>query len=108
MTKTLGELMENLDAKGRADVEMRAAQLIEDALALQSIRRDMNLTQETLAAMLGMDQGDIAQAFMHSDFLLAALQRHIQAAGGKLSLVVEMPGRTPVVLTGFSDLASSD
>lgn len=108
MTKTLDEMMEKLGAKERADVEARAAQLVAEEAARQSLRRALNLTPQSLAGMLGVDQSEAERIEQHGDLLLSALQRHIQAMGGALSLVVEMPDRAPVVLSGFSDLACAD
>lgn len=105
MSKTLEEMMGRLSEQDRADVEVRAAELIAEETTLQSLRKNQQMTQAGLAAALGVDQGEISRIEQRSDLLLSTLQRHIHGMGGKLSLVVEMPNKKPVFLTGLGDLS---
>ena len=43
-----------------------------------------------------------------TDVYLSTLRQYIEAAGGRLELIVEMPGLEPVRLTGFGDLSRDD
>jgi hypothetical protein len=61
----------------------------------------MQLTQAELAKRLGLRQDTISRA----DMLLSTLQSHVEAIGGRLALVAELPNRPPVRIKGFSVLA---
>lgn len=42
-----------------------------------------------------------------TDLLLSTLNEYIKAVGGTLQLVATFPGRQPVIVTGFADLADN-
>lgn len=105
MSDDYEKIMARLPAERRAKIEARAQELIAQEMTLQALRKEQNLTQAGLAQALGVDQGEISRIEQRSDLLLSTLQRHIHGMGGQLKLVVEMPNKKPVVLTGLGDLS---
>lgn len=101
---TLQDKLDKLSKEDRDKVEARAQELIEEAMTLQELRKAEQLTQAHLASVLGIGQDEVSRIEQRSDLLLSTLQRHINGMGGTLSLVVEMPGKKPVRLSGFGDL----
>lgn len=104
MAKTLDEVMQALPAERRDTIEQRAAVLIEQQLTLQALRKQLNLTQEALAALMQTNQANVSKVEKRSDMLISTLRGYIEAMGGSLELVARLPGREPVALDGFSDL----
>jgi transcriptional regulator with XRE-family HTH domain len=105
MGRTLDEAIDMLPPDRRANVEARAAELIAEELSLQELRKAMRLTQAELAKRLGVRQDTISRAEQRADMLLSTLQGYVEAIGGRLALVAELPNRPPVRIKGFSVLA---
>ena len=104
MGRTIDEAIDKLPPDRRAKVEARAAELIAEELSLQELRNAMRLTQAELAKRLGVGQDTISRAEQRADMLLSTLQGYVEAMGGRLALVAELPNRPPVRIKGFSML----
>jgi transcriptional regulator with XRE-family HTH domain len=105
MGRTLTEAIDALPPDRRAKVEARAAELIADELSLQQLRKAMRLTQVELADRLGVRQDTISRLEQRADMLLSTLRSYIEAIGGRLSIVAELPNRPPVRIRQISTLA---
>ena len=70
----------------------------------------MELTQTVLARKMGVAQPTIAQLEQRNDIHVSTLRKYVEALGGTLSIIADMPGQGPVPLTGLGDrrLASAD
>ena len=70
----------------------------------------MELTQTALARNMGVAQAAIAQLEQRNDIHVFTLRKYVQALGGTLSIIADMPGQGPVPLTKLGDrrLASAD
>jgi len=106
MGRTIDEVIESLPADRRVKVEARVASLIAEELSLQHLRKAMRLTQAQLAERLGVRQDTIARVEQRADMLLSTLQSYVEAMGGRLSLIAELPNRPPVRIKTFRTLAS--
>ena len=106
MARTLTEAVDALPPGRRAKVEARAAELIAKELSLQELRKAMRLTQVELADRLRVRQDTISRLEQRADMLLSTLQSYVEAMGGRLALVAELPNRAPVRIKGFGMLAS--
>ena len=65
----------------------------------------MRVTQAELAKRLGVRQDTISRAEQRADMLMSTPQRYVEAIGGRLALVAELPNRPPAWINGFSVLA---
>lgn len=75
----------------RADIQQMAEEMILET-GLQLLREDLALSQKTVAEAMGVKQPRITQIEQGgADQRLITIKRYIEAMGGKLSLVVEMP-----------------
>ena len=70
----------------------------------------MEFTQMALARTMGVAQATIAQLEQRNDIHVSTLRKYVEALGGTLSIIADMPGQGPVPLTGLGDrrLASAD
>ena len=52
---------------------------------------------------MGVSQATIAQLEQRNDIHVSTLRKYVEALGGTLSIIADMPGQGPVPLTGFGD-----
>ncbi|MCY4617705.1 MAG: XRE family transcriptional regulator [Chloroflexi bacterium] len=101
---SLEDILQELTPERRRGIEEGAQAIIAEEMTLQDLRRALELTQVSLAKQLGINQENVSRIENRDDLLLSTLNKYVCATGGKLSLVVEYPGRPPVVLKGISAL----
>lgn len=104
MTTTYAEYMKKLPPERQARIKARAEQLIAEELTLRDLRKSLQLSQETVAELLGMRQGDLSKLERRSDAYLSTVRRYVEAMGGTLDLVAQFPNRLPVRLVNIGDL----
>ena len=98
MTVTLDEFMQDFTPEERAQVAARKAELVEEELTLRDLRQAQHLTQERMAALMGVEQENVSRLERRADLLLSTLSSYVAAMGGKLRLVAEFPNRHPVAI----------
>lgn len=91
MKKKFSELQARMDPKHRADAKARAKDMMAEML-LAEIRRQTGLTQEELAASLGIKQPTLSKLEAQTDMQISTLRRLIEALGGRLELIAHLPG----------------
>ncbi len=104
---TLEEKLSQLSPERRANIQIRADQLMAEELSLRDLRLARKLTQEKMAELLKIRQEGVSRIEKRSDLHLSTLRQVIQAMGGELRLVVEFPDRPPVILSGFQETEES-
>ena len=104
MGRTRQEIMAGLPAERRAKIEARAAELHDEVEGLKALRLLTERSQEQIAQSLGVKQPSVAKIEQQTDLYLSTLRRFVEAAGGKLELRVELPGKGVLHLTGLGEL----
>jgi transcriptional regulator with XRE-family HTH domain len=61
-------------------------------MLLAEIRKSVGLTQEDLAAQLGIKQPTLSKLESQDDIQVSTLRRLIRALGGELELIAHLPG----------------
>src|SRR6202043_4131379 len=102
MPITLKDKMKQLSPTQRRKVEARAAELIAEEMTLRELRHARKLTQVRMAKRLGINQDSVSRLEKRSDLLLSTLRKAVEAMGGNLSLVAELPDRDPVAVSGIA------
>ena len=98
--KNINQIIRELPAERRAKISARSQELIGEEMALQHVRKALDLTQEQMAKLLGIGQDSVSRIENRSDMLISTLRTYIEAMGGSLKVVAEFPdGR--VTLAGF-------
>ena len=90
-------------AEFQRSVKERAAQLIANEMSLREVRRLRKLTQAKLSKKLKIGQEGVSRIEKRSDLYISTLRSYVEGVGGKLKLVVELPNRTPVILSGLGE-----
>ncbi|HEV3089544.1 MAG TPA: XRE family transcriptional regulator [Candidatus Elarobacter sp.] len=95
------ELSPEREAQIQADIEAELARM-----KLPELRRARQLTQKTVADLLGIAQGDVSKLERRTDAYVATLRNYIEALGGKLRIMAEFPDAEPIEIEGFSTIDS--
>jgi DNA-binding XRE family transcriptional regulator len=103
MARKLDDVMAALPKKRQQRIEARAMELA----TLKDLRAAAQLTQEQLAATLGVGQDTISRLEKRSDMLLSTLRHYVESMGGTLELVAQFPNRPPVVIERLGRDAST-
>jgi transcriptional regulator with XRE-family HTH domain len=103
MTVSLEEILNEMPEERRRRIEQRSAELIREELNLREVRRLRKLTQTRLSKKLKIGQEGVSRIEKRTDLYLSTLRSYIEGVGGKLTLVVELPDRLPVVLVGLGE-----
>ena len=101
MTVTLEQILQAMPEERRRRIEKRAAELIAEELNLRELRRLRKLTQARLSRKLKIGQEGVSRIEKRTDLYISTLRSYVEGVGGKLSLVVELPDRPPVILSGL-------
>lgn len=92
-------LREKLTPAQRTRAEARVSELQAEML-LSELRQFSGMTQQDLAAALGISQPGLSKIENQSDIQITTLDRIIQALGGRLEIIAHMPTKD-IVLTQF-------
>ncbi len=103
MGKSLKEKLDELSQARQECVLTEGDRLNAEHLTIQELRKARRLTQVRLARELNVRQAAVAQMERQSDLLFSTLRSHVEAMGGKLSLMVKFSDRPPVALEGLCD-----
>jgi len=102
MYKTLEYVMSELTPERRARIEERGRELIREEMTLQALRKQLEITQESMAERLDVRQGNVSRFENRSDMLISTLRDYLEAMGGRLELVAHLPGRAPITIEGLA------
>ncbi|BCJ05284.1 MULTISPECIES: helix-turn-helix domain-containing protein [Pseudomonas] len=102
MYKTLEDVMNELTPERRARIEERGRELIREEMTLQALRKQLEITQESMAERLDVRQGNVSRFENRSDMLISTLRDYLEAMGGRLELVAHLPGRAPITIEGLA------
>lgn len=104
MGRSRSEMMAAMPEDRRGRIEARAQELVAEVEGLKELRLLAERSQEQIAETLGVKQPSVHKIERQTDLYLSTLRRFVEAAGGKLELRVELPGKGVLHLTGVGDL----
>jgi len=97
------ELQAKMSPEARARSEAMARAMLAN-MALDQLRAARELTQEHLAALLGIKQASVSKMERRTDMYIGTLSRFIEAMGGQLEIRACFPDGS-VRITQFADAA---
>ena len=92
MARNFKELEGKMQPQTRVRAKARAQEIIAEML-LSQIRQAAGMTQEELAASLGIKQPTLSRIESQDDIQVSTLQRLVRALGGELEIIAHLPGR---------------
>jgi DNA-binding XRE family transcriptional regulator len=104
----LSDMMRQLPKARRDRVSARAEEIREEIEGLQALRKATAKTQVQIAKSLGVSQPSVAKIERQADMYLSTLRSYVEAAGGRLSLIVQLKDGQTVQLNGLADLPSAN
>ena len=107
MGRSLEQMIAAETPENQAKIERRYTELVEEAKTLAAVRKATECSQEEVAKRLKVKQPSISRLEHQSDMFISTLREYIEAAGGKLRLLVELPARPPLEITSLGDIVSS-
>ena len=100
----LKDMLARLPAERRRRIEKRAVEIKAEVEGLQALRSLAERSQEQIAQSLGIKQPSVHKMEKQADLYISTLRRFVEAAGGKLELLVELPGKGSFRLTGLGQI----
>ncbi len=102
MAKNWKEIRKNLGPEREARIQARVREEI-DRLSLNQLREARNLTQTSLAELLGIPQGGVSRLERRADMYVSTLRNYIRAMGGELRITAVFPNGA-VEISQFQDV----
>ncbi|HTD32857.1 MAG TPA: XRE family transcriptional regulator [Candidatus Elarobacter sp.] len=75
-----------------------------ERMRLGQLRRARALSQQTMADVLDIAQGDVSRIERRSDIYVRTLRRFVEATGGRLRILAEYPDSEPIEIEGFAEI----
>ena len=90
MAKKFRDLVAQMPEERQARIAAKTRQLI-DEMPLQALRKAIDLTQQQVAASLGINRGAVSEMEGQTDMYVSTLRRFVEAMGGELRIVARFP-----------------
>lgn len=84
------KLRDKMTPQQLAQADLEAREMMAEML-LAEIRKSVGLTQEELAAALGITQPSLSKIENQEDMQISTLRRLIEALGGQLEIIAHLP-----------------
>lgn len=107
MARSLNDIIADLPADEREEIEARYQGLKQEVEGLRELRQIAGKAQEDVANALKIKQPSVSKIEKQADMYLSTLRGYVEAIGGKLELTVKLPARPPVRIQHLGDLALS-
>jgi transcriptional regulator with XRE-family HTH domain len=104
MGRKLRDHLAAMPQERRERVAARRDEMLAHVDALRSLRDRLGKPQTFIAEQLGMSQPAVSKMEHQTDMTLSALRAYVEALGGRVDIVVELPGQDPVRLESLADL----
>jgi transcriptional regulator with XRE-family HTH domain len=106
MNKKFRHILEQMAPERRKRIAERTAELLAE-LPLHELRKARDLSQEELAATLGVNQATISKLERRTDMYISTMRRFVDAMGGELEITARFPEGV-VAIDQFSTLTSKE
>src|ERR1700693_5863201 len=106
MAKKFTDLLNKMSPEARAEVDRDVRRMIAE-MPLHRLRNARELTQENLAQVLGLKQGDISKMERRGDMYVSTLASYVKAMGGTLEIRAVFPDGGIVKINQFEELGKT-
>ena len=90
MAKKFSELQARMTPQARADAERIFQQHLKE-MPLHELRKAQQMSQDTLAKALNINQAAVSKMERRTDMYISTLRNYIRAMGGELEIVATLP-----------------
>ena len=102
----LDEILASMPEKRRKKIYARVKEMEREVEGLKALRELQERSQQQIAQSLGIKQPAVHKMEKQADLYLSTLRRFVEAAGGTLELVIDLPGKGSMRLTGIGDIGA--
>ena len=95
-----------MSAKARAVSDREYKRMLEE-MPLTKLRHARELTQENLASVMRMKQGDVSKLERRTDMYVSTLASYLNAMGGALEIRAIFPDGFAVRISQFGNIAGT-
>lgn len=102
MSISINKVIQALPQKRQKKINAKAKQYIAEFNTLQELRRELGITQLTMADRQGVNQVNISNLEKRKDMHLSTLRKYVEALGCKLEINIRMPDDRIVRISNIS------
>lgn len=84
MPEPFDRLIRDLPLERRERIEAHTHALVTEYELLKALRKDRDMSQEALAALMGIRQASLSKIENQDDMLVSTLRKYVEALGGEL------------------------
>jgi ribosome-binding protein aMBF1 (putative translation factor) len=106
MAKKFADLLDRMSPEAQEEVARDVRRMIAE-MPLHRLRSARELTQENLAQVLGLKQGDISKMERRADMYVSTLASYVKAMGGTLEIRAVFPDGGIVKINQFEALGKT-
>jgi transcriptional regulator with XRE-family HTH domain len=106
MARNFRTILEQMAPQRREKIAARTSELLAE-LPLFELRKARELSQEELAATLGVNQATISKLERRTDMYISTMRRFVDAMGGELQITARFPEGV-VAIDQFSTITSEE
>jgi DNA-binding XRE family transcriptional regulator len=106
MARNFKELRERMSPNARRESDREYARLKQE-MPLGKLRAARELTQESLAKILHVNQSEISKIERRADMYVSTLASYVEAMGGVLEIRAVFPDGGAVKISQFEELAKA-
>lgn len=104
MGRSLTDVVASLPLDQQAEIETRYQQMRQEVEGLRELRQIAGKAQEDIATALNIKQPSVSKIEKQADMYLSTLRSYVEAVGGKLELIVQLPGAPALRLDRLGDI----
>jgi DNA-binding XRE family transcriptional regulator len=94
MSRPFQDLIDELPRDRQERIAELRRVLTAEATLLRELRLEQDVTQEQLAALMGIRQASLSKIEHQDDLLVSTLRRYVEALGGALEIRARFPEHT--------------
>lgn len=102
MSISIGKVIQSLPKKRQKKIAAQAMEYIKEYSSLQELRKELNITQNTLAERQGVRQVNISNLEKRTDMHLSTLRKYVEALGCELEITIRLPNNSLVCVKNIS------
>lgn len=107
MARSLNEIISELPTEEQEAIEARYQILKQEVEGLRELRQIAGKAQADIASALHIKQPSVSKIEKQADMYLSTLRSYVEAIGGKLELVVNLPRHPALKLQRLGDLSAA-
>jgi len=104
--RSLDDIIAELPRERQERVQARYRELKQEVEGLRELRRLAGKAQAQIATSMKIRQPSVSKIERQADLYLSTLRNYVEAVGGRLDLVVRLPGRAPMYIQRLGDVTT--